>query len=154
DVAGRFEQQQPGRWRVLRLPAIAVSEDDALGRRPGDPLPKPGYDETDREGLLEEWGLAKQDQPVVVWESLYQGDPVPPGGALIDTDTLQAREHLQPTARVLLRAVSIDPSVGDHSVMSGDHGGRQSTFVIVAGLHGLVALCYFSEGLNTSMSSD
>lgn len=37
DLAGRLLEQEPGRWRVLSLPAIA-EEDDALGREMGEAL--------------------------------------------------------------------------------------------------------------------
>lgn len=131
DVAGRFIARAGSRWRVLRLPALAV-EDDPLGRPVGGPLPRPGYDEHDTAALAEEWAGHQADQPVLVWEAMYQGDPHPPGGALIDADVLAEREDLDPAARPVLRAVSVDPSVGDASAASGA-AARQNTFGIVAG---------------------
>jgi hypothetical protein len=132
DVAGRFMSQQPGRWRVLRLPALATEPDDPLGRPVGAPLPRPGYDEHDTEALNEEWAQHQAEQPVLIWEAMYQGDPHPPGGALIDADELQGLEHLEPEAQPVTRAVSVDPSVGDASAAAGAPA-RQNTFGVVAG---------------------
>jgi len=133
DVPGRLEARQPGRWRAVKIPALATAADDPLGRALGAPMPKPGIDEHDTAALLDQWELDRQDQPVVVWESMYQCDPVPAGGALIDTDVLQSLEDLKPTARPLLRAVSLDPSVGGRTSTLGAETGRQNTFGVVAG---------------------
>jgi hypothetical protein len=132
DVPGRFMVHQPGRWRVVNLPAIATSEEDPLGRSIGEPLPRPGYDEADTAGLEAEWALAQAEQPVVVWEAMYQCDPHPPGGALIDADVLQTLECLNPTAKPVTRVVSVDPSVGKESASAGATG-RQNTFGIISG---------------------
>lgn len=153
DVAGRFERMQPGRWRVLRLPAIADTDDDPLGRPIGAPLPRPGFDEHDTPALLEEWRSHQADQPVVVWESLYQGDPHPPGGALITADELQAIEHLEPQARPVLRAVSVDPSVGGSSTAAGATG-RQDTFGIVAGWVGDDDRVYLTDDATRVMTPE
>lgn len=133
DIAGRFMKSMPGAWRVLRIPAIADSPDDPLGRPIGGPLPKPGVDENDTETLLVDWERARSETPFVVWEAMYQANPVPAGGTLVDADVLMGLEDLAPSARPVMHAVSVDPSVGGQSSASGTADGRQNTAGIVAG---------------------
>jgi len=38
DLGGRFESREPGEWRVVKIPAIAESADDPLGRKPGEEM--------------------------------------------------------------------------------------------------------------------
>jgi predicted phage terminase large subunit-like protein len=38
DMAGRLLEQDPDRWRVVSIPAVAESDDDPLGRRPGEAM--------------------------------------------------------------------------------------------------------------------
>lgn len=153
DVAGRFMQQQPGRWRVLRVPALATEPDDPLGRPVGGPLPRPGYDEDDTAALLEEWQQHQAEQPVLIWEAMYQGEPHPPGGALIDADALQTLEHLEPEARPVTKAVSVDPSVGDASAAAGAPA-RQNTFGVVAGWVGNDDRLYYTHDTTRIMTPE
>lgn len=97
DLAGRLLKSQPGRWRVLRLPALAESqvdrdrkhqrmfipagELDPLGRLPGDALAPMRYS---KQALLE----IKNDVGSMVWESEYQGSPAPAEGNRIKRDWL------------------------------------------------------------------
>jgi len=78
DLAGRLLQREPGEWSVVSLPALAESEDDPLGREPGEEIasanPKlhpPGY-------------FARMQQSVssYVWLSLYQQRPTAAEGGL------------------------------------------------------------------------
>jgi predicted phage terminase large subunit-like protein len=39
DMAGRLLDREPGEWRVVSIPAIAVDEADPLGREPGEEMP-------------------------------------------------------------------------------------------------------------------
>ncbi|HRJ40437.1 MAG TPA: terminase family protein [Caldilineaceae bacterium] len=84
DLAGRLLQDQPGRWQVLRLPALAESqaerdennrhmglaqgEADPLGREPGEALSPARFS---REALL----ATKTDVGSLVWNAEYQGAP-------------------------------------------------------------------------------
>jgi predicted phage terminase large subunit-like protein len=38
DLGGRLEKTEPGEWRVVKIPAIADSEDDPLGREIGEEM--------------------------------------------------------------------------------------------------------------------
>lgn len=80
DLAGRLLQVEGGRWRVIRLPAIAGA-DDQLGRAPGEPLwSDDGYGygaELAKKRAEYEAAGAMRD-----WQALYQQDPRPGEGAL------------------------------------------------------------------------
>lgn len=76
DIAGRLLEDEPDDWDVLRLPALA-KEDDPLGRDPGEALCPERYDET--------WLNKKRDSSEeggIIFEALYQQDPIPDGGLL------------------------------------------------------------------------
>lgn len=89
DLAGRLLQSQPGRWQVLRLPAVAETQQerdkassrlglplgkpDPLGREPGEALCPRRYS---RAALAE----IKEDVGSYVWSSQYRGSPKPPEG--------------------------------------------------------------------------
>lgn len=69
DLAGRLLAREPGVWKVLRIPAIADSDNDPLGRRPGEELVSvqgraPGYFKT----------LQKLRTPYA-FQSVYQQKP-------------------------------------------------------------------------------
>ena len=84
DLAGRLLQDQPGQWRVLRLPALAESqaerdennrhmglaqgEADPLGREPGEALSPGRFSQA---ALL----ATKTDVGSLVWNAEYQGAP-------------------------------------------------------------------------------
>lgn len=75
DLAGRLEKNEPGEWRVVRIPAIA-EDDDPLGREPGEELRsaqarKPGYFRQ----------LAKSLSSYV-WTSLFQQRPTQASGGI------------------------------------------------------------------------
>lgn len=68
DLAGRLLANEPGDWRVVRIPAIA-EENDVLGRRPGEELTsvrgrEPGY-----------FRKLEQTRSPYVWLSIYQQTP-------------------------------------------------------------------------------
>lgn len=65
------------RWTVLRLPALAM-EDDPLGRPIGESIWPERLPEADLAEMREEMGSE--------FEALYQQDPVPARGALIQRD--------------------------------------------------------------------
>ena len=84
DLAGRLLASQPGRWRVLSLPAIAEHADDALGRTIGEPLwADDGYgfaaDLQSKRHDLETSGQSRE------WSALYQQRPRPLEGTLFKT---------------------------------------------------------------------
>lgn len=75
DLAGRFEQREPGRWKVVSIPAIADSPDDVLGREIGEELDSatkdPGYF-TDIKSLRSPY----------TFSSIYQQSPTTAEGGL------------------------------------------------------------------------
>lgn len=90
DLGGRLLQQQGERWRVLKLPAIAV-EDDPLGRAPGEWLwgsddygyaaeLQKVYDEYQDNGAMRDWG------------ALFQQDPRPSDGGVFKTHLIATTE--------------------------------------------------------------
>lgn len=89
DLAGRLLQDQGERWHVLRLPALAESQEerdkrnermglptgqpDPLGRKAGAPLAPSRFS---RKAMLE----TKGDVGALVWAGEYQGAPTLPEG--------------------------------------------------------------------------
>lgn len=89
DLAGRLLREQPGQWRVLRLPALAESQEqrddaarrmglalgepDPLGRQVGEALAPRRYS---AQALAE----LRADTGSVVFAAEYQGDPRAPEG--------------------------------------------------------------------------
>lgn len=76
DLAGRLLKHEPGRWRVLKIPAIADNANDPIGRDIGDELPsvqgrKPGY-----------FRWLKDHRSAYAWRSIYQQDPTAAEGNL------------------------------------------------------------------------
>ncbi|MFF9265866.1 terminase large subunit domain-containing protein [Streptomyces longwoodensis] len=134
DLAGRVLRHEGttdtgGRWRVVHLPAIAVSSDDPLGRQPGDPLTHPALEDTDLEALAAHWDDKRRTSTPRDWGALYQGDPQPAEGALITRDQLadQRRLHGHPAVPAPERiAVAVDPSGGGRDV-AGIVGGFRGT---------------------------
>lgn len=81
DVPGRLleaAEQGGEQWVVVKFPALA-KEDDAAGRKPGEPLWPERYPE---ETLLE----IKRDNSSAEWSSTYDQEPVPTEGALFKVD--------------------------------------------------------------------
>lgn len=76
DLAGRLERNEPGEWRIVRVPAIAEDGSDALGREPGEELVsaqnrKPGYFHKLSSSLSQ-----------YVWLSLFQQRPTAAEGGI------------------------------------------------------------------------
>ncbi len=74
DMAGRELLASPGRWRVIRLPALAEA-DDPIGRTFGEPLWPERYP-------LEELEQRRHVAGARNWNALYQQRPVPEEGAV------------------------------------------------------------------------
>lgn len=74
DLIGRLLASEPGRWRVLSLPAIAA-QDDALGRAPGEALWPARYPVEALDDIR--WSVG-----AFWWSGLYQQRPSPAGGGV------------------------------------------------------------------------
>lgn len=130
DLGGWLEQKgkedaQP--WEVVRLPAIAL-ENDQLGRRPGDALWPERYP---IERLLE----IQQATEAYWWGCLYQQEPGAEGGAEWP-DTYFGPELWfddWPTD-LLLRVLSLDPSKGKDA----KHGDYSAFIMMGLGRDGVL----------------
>lgn len=84
DLAGRLlSGEDKHRWRVVNIPAQSFSEDDPLGRPIGE------YLVSARGRTRAEWEAIKKRVGPRTWASLYQGQPAPPGGAILKRNKLQ-----------------------------------------------------------------
>lgn len=117
------EESQGGDWRVLRIPAFADRDDDPLGRRPGDPLPHPLLPEHDIEAATEHWNTRRRQSSVRDWGALYQLNPQPTEGALVERSLLRERRYIPPPSPPTKTVVAIDPS-GDGRDTAGIVGGN------------------------------
>lgn len=154
-VAGRLladegTVEEGGRWRVVSMPAIAVHEDiehgiypDGLGRKPGEPLTHPKIATTSPDRLLRHWEDKKRSSVSRDWTSLYQCNPRPVEGALVDRKILLERRCLRPEATPIKSAVAIDPS-----------GGGRDTAGIVAGFLGDDRRVYITHDLSGRMPTE
>lgn len=147
DLAGRLLKEEGrietgGRWATVELPALAVghSEDtegtqtcpcppeavhDALGRSVGEPLPHPKIPLADKAAALAHWEDKRRSSTIRDWHALYQANPVPTEGALVDVDLLRAQrfyDEVSPAQRI---GVAVDPSGGgrDNCGIVGGHLG-------------------------------
>lgn len=148
DLAGRVleaegKEDEGGRWRVIHLPAIAVTDNDALGRSIGEPLPHPKIDEDDHEAAAEHWDEKRRTSTLRDWAALYQGDPVPAEGALLTEDQVKAARHRGALPDAKISAVAVDPS-----------GGGRDVAGVIGGRLGVDGRLYFTHDRSGRMSSD
>lgn len=87
DLCGRLLKNEPGRWVVLSLPAIAENN-DPLGREPGAPLwPDGGFDLAAYEGIRKQSGSR-------TFAALYQQRPTREGGNIIKGEWIRRYDVL------------------------------------------------------------
>lgn len=124
DLAGRLLERQPDDWRVLSLPAIAESPNDALGRQPGEPLWS-----DDAYGYGAELLRTQARAETRTWAALYQQRPAPLEGSLFRRQWL-VREAPPPRDRMRVYGASdyaVTSDSGDwtvHVVVGMDPQGR------------------------------
>lgn len=120
DLAGRLLAREGNEWEVVRLPALADRPDDPLGRSIGDPLGHPKIPD-DREQLLDHWNRLRRNMSIRDWFALFQADPQPIEGALLNPEQIDACRHPfgTPVPRALRVAIGVDPS----GVAGGDTAG-------------------------------
>lgn len=68
--------------KYVNIPAQATSDDDPLGRKPGEWLPSVQNRSKDA------WERIKSAVGTYVWQALYQGDPQVTGGSYINVDKI------------------------------------------------------------------
>jgi predicted phage terminase large subunit-like protein len=98
DLAGRMLEREPSEWDVLSIPAIAETEDDPLGRKPGEEILTPRWP------VGHYANLQKTTSPYV-WASLYQQHPTAAEGGLFKRGDWRywesyADEHGSPMLRL------------------------------------------------------
>lgn len=85
DIAGYLiEETADENWEVLNLPAIADEDNDPIGRKIGEPLWPEAYP-------LERLEQIKNTVGARTWNALYQGQPVPASGGMIQMDWFEER---------------------------------------------------------------
>jgi predicted phage terminase large subunit-like protein len=86
DLSGWLLRNEPDRWKIVRIPAIAeyphaVYGPDPLGREPGTPM-------ISARGSRD-WAQIRKDVGEYVWASLYQQRPAPAAGGLFKRASLR-----------------------------------------------------------------
>lgn len=111
-----------GNWVQLNFPAISqMGVPDALHRSPGEPL------ESVRGHM--DWQTIKATTPGHIWQSMYQGDPVPAEGCMFKQKWFD-KYRVNETPSLRQTIVAIDPAdsgVGDQTgivAMGVDERGR------------------------------
>ncbi|MBU2051566.1 MAG: terminase family protein [Gammaproteobacteria bacterium] len=138
DLAGWLLRTQKGQWTVLRLPALAETDDeraqanarlgttdtaDPLARAPGEALCPGRFSRATLEARRDTMSPA-------AWAALYQGVPAPPTGAIFKRDWWQEgrRYHdadLGRRTQVVARYLSYDTAEG-----KSDTGGARTSCVV------------------------
>ena len=82
DLSGRLLKEEPEKWTVINLPALAEEEGDQLGRQPGEALFPKRYDVS---ALLD----IKRTVGSYWWNALYQQRPAASEGAIFKRQYFQ-----------------------------------------------------------------
>lgn len=140
DLSGRLLKEEPEDWIVIDLPAIALTDNDPLGRKPGEALWPERYNETDYARIRKSVGER-------VWWALYQQQPRPLEGGVWQWAWITAN-RISPAAfrgvDLTRTLVAIDPSGGastanDETGIIGagrDAAGESYLFADRSGRHG------------------
>jgi hypothetical protein len=140
DLSGRLLKEEPDDWIVIDLPAIALSDDDPLGRRPGEALWPERYNEDDYARIRKSVGER-------VWWALYQQQPRPLEGGVWQWAWITANRCSPAAFRgvdLSRSLVAIDPSGGsgaandETGIMAAgrDTAGELYLFADRSGRHG------------------
>lgn len=140
DLAGRILKDQPGRWKVLRLPAIAETQDerdandqftnqpigqpDPLGREPGEPLAPKRFSIA---ALLE----LRKDVGTMGWAAEYQGAPRAPEGNRFKREWFDGEGRIVPAAPRNAKRIRYWDKAGTEG------GGKYTAGVLLAQANGI-----------------
>jgi predicted phage terminase large subunit-like protein len=108
DLGARAVASEPGRWHVLKLPALAL-EDDPLGRAPGEALWPERYDVAALERIRK---VQRRGGGERSFEALYQQNPTPREGSFFRPDRIERVSALPADLR-LVSAWDIGASEGE-----------------------------------------
>lgn len=138
DFIGRLLSKEhegdPALWERIEFPAIATNN-DVLGRAPGEPLITPLYQETEEEAL-QRWADVKETVGTYTWSALYQQSPSPAKGAIFQdswwkywtSDPALADEDI-----LLLTPEDLESGTWLDSWDTAFKGGKNSTSDFVVG---------------------
>jgi hypothetical protein len=140
DLSGRLLKEEPEDWIVIDLPAIALTDDDPLGRQPGQALWPERYNEDDYARIRKSVGER-------VWWALYQQQPRPLEGGVWQWSWITANRISAAAFRgvdLTRSLVAIDPSGGSGSAndetgiigAGRDSAGESYLFADRSGRHG------------------
>lgn len=104
DPSGWLIANEPGKWKVVNIPAISEEGvDDALGRPPGVWL------ESAQGRTTQEWEHKRGLMGSRWWSALYQGRPVPPEGGNFNGSWF-SRHRIRVVPKFVRTCVAIDPA--------------------------------------------
>lgn len=118
DLGGRILEREANKWRIVKLPMLAVAN-DPLGRAYGERL----WPEWFTEEMI---STAKMDTRS--WNALYQQEPVPDEGDYFRRDNFSEYEELPPDMRIYAASdFAVTEGAGDfteHGVFGMDTNGN------------------------------
>jgi predicted phage terminase large subunit-like protein len=120
DLSVRAIASEPGRWTVLRLPALSEGEGDLLGRPEGEALWRERYDE---ESLGRIRDVMAQNEGLRSWEALYQCNPTPREGSFFQVNKIRITETV-PGDLDEVRAWDLASTAGGGDFTAGVKIGR------------------------------
>ncbi|MFC9497630.1 terminase large subunit domain-containing protein [Streptomyces sp. NPDC056982] len=122
DLSGRILATEPENWLLIDLPALAMSEDDPLGRSVGEALWPEQYDADE---------LARTHKAVGerVWWALYQQQPRPLEGGVWKWEWI-SKQRVSPVA---FRAVDLSRIVVCLDPAGGDTASHDESGIVAAG---------------------
>jgi predicted phage terminase large subunit-like protein len=133
DVSARAVASEPGRWTVLKLPALA-EENDPMGRAQGEALWPQRYD-VQALGRIRD--VMRQNEGERSFEALFQQNPTPREGAFFKVSKLDVVDAV-PAKLQVVRAWDVGATAGggDYSVgvkMGSDGAGSFFVLDVVRG---------------------
>ncbi|MGY5127287.1 terminase large subunit domain-containing protein [Streptomyces nigrescens] len=122
DLSGRLLKEEPEDWIVIDLPALALSDDDPLGRAPGEALWPDRF-------TAEDYARIRKSVGERVWWSLYQQQPRPLEGGVWQWAWITAHR----VSPVALRGVDLTRIVVAIDPSGGSGTANDETGIIGAG---------------------
>jgi hypothetical protein len=122
DLSGRLLETEGDEWTVLDLPAVALSEDDPLGRQPGEALWPSRYNLTDLDRIRK--GVGER-----VWWALYQQQPRPLEGGVWQWSWIIGNR----VSPVAFRAVDLSRVVVALDTAGGGTDSHDESGIVAAG---------------------